>query len=78
MKTGGPNNQPASDVEDDSNSVHVGEVTLQDTTAPTDDSQNPDNQILLRLLGYGKKVSHMFQCARIQGLDTIEGLLHFG
>ncbi|XP_063865461.1 WD repeat and FYVE domain-containing protein 3-like isoform X1 [Scylla paramamosain] len=78
VKTGGPNSRPASDIEDDSDSLDVGEVVGQDTTAPTDDSQNPDNQTLLRLLDYGEKISHMFRCARIQGLDTIEGLLLFG
>lgn len=53
VKTGG---RPASDVEDDSDSVDIGEMVGQDTTAPTDDSQNPDNQTLLRLLDYGEKV----------------------
>ena len=24
------------------------------------------------------QISHMFRCARIQGLDTVEGLLLFG
>ncbi|XP_050392525.2 WD repeat and FYVE domain-containing protein 3 [Patella vulgata] len=37
-----------------------------------------DNQAILRLLGEGEKISHMFRCARIQGLDTAEGLLLFG
>lgn len=38
----------------------------------------PDNQTLLRLLEHHEKISHMFRCARIQGLDTTEGLLLFG
>jgi WD40 repeat protein len=38
----------------------------------------PDNQALLRLLEDKEKISHMFRCARIQGLDTTEGLLLFG
>ncbi|XP_043271793.1 WD repeat and FYVE domain-containing protein 3 isoform X2 [Venturia canescens] len=38
----------------------------------------PDNQTLLRLLEEHEKISHMFRCARIQGLDTTEGLLLFG
>ncbi|XP_050700499.1 WD repeat and FYVE domain-containing protein 3-like isoform X2 [Eriocheir sinensis] len=75
VKTGG---RPASDIEDDNDSLDIGEMVGQDTSAPTDDSQNPDNQTLLRLLDYGEKISHMFRCARIQGLDTIEGLLLFG
>ncbi|XP_043249922.1 WD repeat and FYVE domain-containing protein 3 isoform X1 [Colletes gigas] len=38
----------------------------------------PDNQTLIRLLEEHEKISHMFRCARIQGLDTTEGLLLFG
>ncbi|XP_053674040.1 WD repeat and FYVE domain-containing protein 3 [Anopheles nili] len=41
-------------------------------------SSLPDNQILLRLLEEKEKVSHIFRTARIQGLDTYEGLLLFG
>lgn len=37
-----------------------------------------DNQTLLRMLEDQEKISHMFRCARIQGLDTTEGLLLFG
>ncbi|KAH3872283.1 hypothetical protein DPMN_035498 [Dreissena polymorpha] len=37
-----------------------------------------DNQAILRQLGDGEKISHMFRCARIQGLETAEGLLLFG
>ncbi|CAD5218465.1 unnamed protein product [Bursaphelenchus okinawaensis] len=38
----------------------------------------PDNQTLLRLLETGEQLHSMFRCARVQGLDTIEGLLLFG
>ncbi|KAF5299222.1 hypothetical protein FQA39_LY02395 [Lamprigera yunnana] len=38
----------------------------------------PDNQTLLRLLEEHEKITYMFRCARIQGLDTTEGLLLFG
>lgn len=37
-----------------------------------------DNQTLIRMLEEHEKISHMFRCARIQGLDTTEGLLLFG
>lgn len=37
-----------------------------------------DNQTLLRMLEEHEKISNMFRCARIQGLDTFEGLLLFG
>lgn len=46
-----------------------------DTEEP---APEPDNQTLIRLLEEQEKISHMFRCARIQGLDTIEGLLLFG
>ncbi|XP_035909234.1 WD repeat and FYVE domain-containing protein 3 isoform X2 [Anopheles stephensi] len=38
----------------------------------------PDNQIMLRLLEDKEKVSNIFRTARIQGLDTFEGLMLFG
>ncbi|CAI5448055.1 unnamed protein product [Caenorhabditis angaria] len=38
----------------------------------------PDNQTLLRLLEQGEQLHSMFRCARIQGLETAEGLLLFG
>ncbi len=41
-------------------------------------SKGPDNQTLLRLLEEGEELQSMFRCARIEGLDTSEGLLLFG
>lgn len=41
-------------------------------------ADQPDNQTLLRLLEDGEHLHSMFRCARVQGLDTIEGLLLFG
>ncbi|XP_058056243.1 WD repeat and FYVE domain-containing protein 3 [Anopheles bellator] len=41
-------------------------------------SSLPDNQALLRLLEENEKVSHIFRSARIQGLDTFEGLFLIG
>lgn len=40
--------------------------------------KGPDNQTLLRLLEEGEELQSMFRCARINGLDTSEGLLLFG
>lgn len=40
--------------------------------------RGPDNQTLLRLLEQGEQLHSMFRCARIQGLETAEGLLLFG
>lgn len=41
-------------------------------------NEQPDNQTLLRLLEDREHLHSMFRCARVQGLDTIEGLLLFG
>uniref|UniRef100_A0A673H369 WD repeat and FYVE domain-containing protein 3-like n=1 Tax=Sinocyclocheilus rhinocerous TaxID=307959 RepID=A0A673H369_9TELE len=43
-----------------------------------DEEQKTDNTTLLRLLEEGEKIQHMYRCARVQGLDTSEGLLLFG
>ncbi|XP_046392591.1 WD repeat and FYVE domain-containing protein 3 isoform X2 [Ischnura elegans] len=42
------------------------------------DEDSLDKQTLYRLLEQKEKISHVFRCARIQGLDTTEGLLLFG
>ncbi|XP_036321880.1 WD repeat and FYVE domain-containing protein 3 isoform X2 [Rhagoletis pomonella] len=55
-----------------------------DTSAQEDDEEEEDtsmmsdNETFLRLLEEQEKISFMFRCARIQGLDTFEGLLLFG
>uniref|UniRef100_A0A673WZ34 WD repeat and FYVE domain containing 3 n=1 Tax=Salmo trutta TaxID=8032 RepID=A0A673WZ34_SALTR len=43
-----------------------------------DEEQRTDNTSLLRLLEEGEQIQHMYRCARVQGLDTSEGLLLFG
>ncbi|KAJ8263051.1 hypothetical protein COCON_G00155080 [Conger conger] len=43
-----------------------------------DEEEKTDNTALLRLLEEGEKIQHMYRCARVQGLDTSEGLLLFG
>ncbi|GLG99384.1 Neurobeachin [Gryllus bimaculatus] len=49
-----------------------------DIAGSEEQASAPDNQTILRLLEEQEKISHMFRCARIQGLDTTEGLLLFG
>ncbi|KAG8454376.1 hypothetical protein GDO86_000847 [Hymenochirus boettgeri] len=44
----------------------------------TDEEEKMDSTTLLRLLEEGEKIQHMYRCARVQGLDTGEGLLLFG
>lgn len=48
-----------------------------DNQASQGDS-SPHSQSVARLLEEGEKITHMFRCARVQGLDTWEGLLLFG
>nr|CAD7454369.1 unnamed protein product [Timema tahoe] len=63
-------------------SISEPEDALDDTDTDTTVGEEPDtasdNQTLIRLLEEQEKISHMFRCARIQGLDTTEGLLLFG
>lgn len=55
------------------------EVTKRPSTSKSSMAvDQPDNQTLLRLLEDGEHLHSMFRCARVQGLDTIEGLLLFG
>ena len=42
------------------------------------EEDSSDYQTVMRLLENGEKISQMERCARIQGLDTHEGLLLFG
>ena len=42
------------------------------------EENSPDYQTVMRLLEAGENITHMYRCARIQGLDTTEGLLLFG
>ncbi|XP_041362357.1 WD repeat and FYVE domain-containing protein 3-like isoform X2 [Gigantopelta aegis] len=60
-------------VEGQSENQQEGQQEGQTTTG-----ERGGNQAILRILGEKEKISHMFRCARIQGLDTSEGLLLFG
>ena len=42
------------------------------------EDQPQDSQNLLRLLEDNEKIGHLFKCARVQGLETVDGLLLFG
>ncbi|XP_071954048.1 WD repeat and FYVE domain-containing protein 3-like isoform X2 [Antedon mediterranea] len=54
------------------------EVDSSEADTPGDKEESTtDNQMVLRLLEEGETIRYMFRCARIQGLDTSEGLLLF-
>ncbi|XP_072570551.1 WD repeat and FYVE domain-containing protein 3 isoform X3 [Paramormyrops kingsleyae] len=58
-----------------------GPEQLQDQlleSGAVDEEEKTDNTTLLRLLEEGEKIQHMYRSARVQGLDTSEGLLLFG
>jgi hypothetical protein len=57
--------------------------TPQSPTSPEsgvhdEEESSSDYQTVMRLLEHGEKISQMYRCARVQGLDTTEGLLLFG
>ena len=41
-------------------------------------SSSSNNQNIARLLEDGEKINHIYRCARVQGLDTTEGVFLFG
>ena len=41
-------------------------------------SSSANNQNIARLLEEGEKINHIYKCARVQGLDTTEGVFLFG
>ncbi|XP_068150456.1 LOW QUALITY PROTEIN: WD repeat and FYVE domain-containing protein 3 [Drosophila tropicalis] len=53
-------------------------TTQEDDEEEEDTSMTSENETFLRLLEEQEKISFMFRCARVQGLDTFEGLLLFG
>uniref|UniRef100_A0A1A9X279 WD repeat and FYVE domain-containing protein 3 n=1 Tax=Glossina brevipalpis TaxID=37001 RepID=A0A1A9X279_9MUSC len=64
--------------------VRLGQESLDSSNQDDGDEEDEDmsmmsdNETFLRLLEEQEKISFMFRCARIQGLDTFEGLLLFG
>ena len=63
---------------DESGSSAVPSTPAPGSGAVSNPVKSDVNQIIWRLLEDGEKIRHMFRCARIQGLDTHEGLLLFG
>lgn len=73
--------QDDQDGPDTSGFVDVGAEVNRPGSAGGDgqeESEQIETQTVLRLLEEGERISHMFRCARVQGLDTFEGLLLFG
>ena len=72
----------ADDEEADSSAHVVSLESVGASMSSMDESvtadQPQDSQNLLRLLEDGEKIGHLFRCARVEGLDTVDGLLLFG
>lgn len=49
-----------------------------ETNSARESENSTDSLSVLRLLEKNERISHMFRCSRVQGLDTYEGLLLFG
>ncbi|XP_056659200.1 WD repeat and FYVE domain-containing protein 3 isoform X13 [Monodelphis domestica] len=66
----------APDGGDEENQEQLQDQIAEDSSR--EEEEKTDNATLLRLLEEGEKIQHMYRCARVQGLDTSEGLLLFG
>lgn len=62
----------------DEESEITGVSSTVDELASTATQQPQDWQNLMRLLEENEKVGHIFRSARVQGLETVDGLLLFG
>lgn len=78
-----PKKGPSTDQED-SESSELADVSGEASAGANEGQVEENNwtqvesQTVLRMLEDKEKISHMFRCARIVGLDTFEGLLLFG
>ncbi|KAK3103345.1 hypothetical protein FSP39_018631 [Pinctada imbricata] len=63
---------------DNAGDVDKGESQIDGQGEGQTNNKTDNNQAILRILGEGEKITNIFRCARIQGLDTAEGLLLFG
>lgn len=60
---------------------HSTTATTASTTATSTlllEKTASNNQNIMRLLEEGEKINHIYRCARVQGLDTTEGVFLFG
>ncbi|GMT24191.1 hypothetical protein PFISCL1PPCAC_15488, partial [Pristionchus fissidentatus] len=64
--------------EDENNKRDGEEKEMNEMMERKKEKRGPDNQTLLRLLEQGEQIHSMFRCARVQGLESAEGLLLFG
>lgn len=72
--------RPSDGDQDDGDSTSFVDFSpeIEAETNSARESENVDSLSVLRLLEKNERISHMFRCSRVQGLDTYEGLLLFG
>lgn len=75
-----PCSEPIDCDQDDGDSTSFVDFSpeIEAETNSARESENTDSLSVLRLLEKNERISHMFRCSRVQGLDTYEGLLLFG
>lgn len=71
------------DIGDTSDSFDISEYVdvnseMEKQGVKSEKEEDNEMQTILRLLEDGEKICHMFRVARVQGLDSFEGLLLFG
>ena len=70
------NQQTMADIDEDVEII--GPNPTSDEPSSSAAQQPQDWQNLMRLLEENEKIGHLFRCARVQGLETVDGLFLFG
>lgn len=80
LSVGPSSPRPSDGDQDDGDSTSFVDFSpeIEAETNSARESENVDSLSVLRLLEKNERISHMFRCSRVQGLDTYEGLLLFG
>lgn len=68
-----PDVHTMADIDEEAELVPGTSLSVDEGPQPPQDWQN-----LVRLLEENEKIGHLFRCARVQGLETVDGLLLFG
>merc|ERR1719186_55454 len=74
----GGNDENESEAIDSEKVANSEQTNVNSSSEPLVEEFSSAYQSVMRLLENGEKIVSMFRCARIQGLDTIEGILLFG
>ncbi len=75
-ETSQTNNEEVTNNNDEASSPTI--ISNNPTYTTQSSSSTSYNQNITRLLEEGEKINHIYRCARVQGLDTTEGVFLFG